>query len=128
MAEREDEHRQEAERLAQLPAKEQAAAIAWHRDIAANRKVSKADRAAAQEWADALERLLRFETRLTGTFSNVGTKAWMPQWAMHARVEELRATFDVYALGKLLWSVVRGYWQATTASELRGWIDPRSVQ
>jgi len=46
------------------------------------------------------------ETRLTGPFSNVGTKAWMPQWAMHVRVEDVRFTFDVYALGKVLWSML----------------------
>src|SRR5262249_17739392 len=48
------------------------------------------------------------ETRLTDPFSNVGTRAWMPQWAMNVRVEDLRFTFDVYALGKVLWSMVTG--------------------
>jgi hypothetical protein len=53
-----DEHRAEAERLADAPRGEQEAVIAWHREIAANAKVRKADRELARQRADALERLL----------------------------------------------------------------------
>jgi hypothetical protein len=52
-----DEFRQEAERLAQLPRDEQDAILAWQRDLAANPKLRKADRDLARQRADALERL-----------------------------------------------------------------------
>ena len=54
----EQEHRAEAERLAEVPRTEQEAVIAWHREIAANTKVRKVDRELARERAHALERLL----------------------------------------------------------------------
>jgi hypothetical protein len=56
---KDDEYREEAERLAQLPIAEQQAILDWHRAIAADPKVSKANRRAASERADALERLLK---------------------------------------------------------------------
>jgi hypothetical protein len=56
---KEQEYRAEAERLALLPQEEQAAVIAWHRDIAGNPKVPKRDREAARERAEALDRLLK---------------------------------------------------------------------
>jgi hypothetical protein len=55
---KEQEHRAEAERLAKLPRSEQRVIVAWHRDIAADPKVRKADRQLAGERAKALERLL----------------------------------------------------------------------
>jgi hypothetical protein len=58
-AQRDDEHREEAERLALLPPEEQAAVIAWHKAIADDPKVKKSDRDAARERAFALERLLK---------------------------------------------------------------------
>jgi hypothetical protein len=54
-----DEHREEAERLFQLPPDVREAIIAWHREIAANPNVRKADRDLARERADALEWHLR---------------------------------------------------------------------
>jgi len=57
--EREQEYRDEAARLAQLPAAEQRAVLAWQRDIAADANLSEADRRAARDRADALGRLLR---------------------------------------------------------------------
>jgi hypothetical protein len=60
---KEQEHRDEAERLAHLPVAEQRAILAWHRDIAADPKLSKGDRKAARERADALERLLQRRRR-----------------------------------------------------------------
>jgi serine/threonine protein kinase len=47
-------------------------------------------------------------TRLSGTLENVGTRDWMPGWAMGMRVEDVRPTFDVFALGKVLWSLISG--------------------
>ena len=55
---KEQEYREEAERLALLPRDEQKAIIAMHRDIASNPKVPKAEREAGRERADALERHL----------------------------------------------------------------------
>lgn len=51
--------REEAERLAALPREDQEEILALHRELAANPKVPQADRQAAQERADALERHLR---------------------------------------------------------------------
>jgi len=47
-------------------------------------------------------------TRISRTYENVGTRDWMPPWAMGIRIEEVKATFDVFSLGKLLWSMVSG--------------------
>jgi serine/threonine protein kinase len=47
-------------------------------------------------------------TRFSGTFENVGSRDWMPAWAMTLRIDEVKATFDVLALGKTLWSAVTG--------------------
>lgn len=47
-------------------------------------------------------------TRVSETIGNVGTRAWMPPWAYERRVEDLRSTFDVFSLGKVLWSMVSG--------------------
>jgi hypothetical protein len=55
---KEQEYREEAERLAQLPREDQKAIIALHRSIASNRNVPKAERQAGRERADALERHL----------------------------------------------------------------------
>jgi hypothetical protein len=55
----EDEYRAEAERLALLPAADQREVIALHRSVAANPKLGPADRQAAADRAEALERHLR---------------------------------------------------------------------
>ena len=47
-------------------------------------------------------------TRLSGTFENVGSRDWMPGWAYGMRVEDVRPSFDVFCLGKVLWSMVAG--------------------
>ena len=60
---REQEYREEAKRLAQLPLEDQRAIVAWHRDIAADAKLPKGDRDAARERAAALERLLKLAGR-----------------------------------------------------------------
>lgn len=45
-------------------------------------------------------------TRVSGTFENVGSRDWMPAWAMGMRIEDIKPTFDVFCLGKLLWAMV----------------------
>lgn len=47
-------------------------------------------------------------TRLTDTFERVGSRDWMPAWALTMRLEEVKPTFDVFCLGKLLWAMVSG--------------------
>jgi serine/threonine protein kinase len=47
--------------------------------------------------------------RLSGTVENVGSRDWMPGWAYTMKVEEVRPTFDVFSLGKLLWAMVSKY-------------------
>jgi len=55
---KEQEYREEAERLSLLPVGDQREIIALHRSVADNPKVRKADREAARERADALEKHL----------------------------------------------------------------------
>ena len=57
-------------------------------------------------------------TRVSSTLENVGSRDWMPQWAMGMRIENINPTFDIFCLGKLLWSMISGkpilrlwYWQ-----------------
>lgn len=57
--EQEQEYREEAERLAELPREDQRRLIAQHRAIAADASVPKSDREQARERADALERHLK---------------------------------------------------------------------
>lgn len=47
-------------------------------------------------------------TRISKKYDNVGTTNWMPGWAMTWRIEEVKPTFDVYSLGKLIWVMVSG--------------------
>ena len=47
-------------------------------------------------------------TRVSETYENVGSRDWMPAWAMGMRLEDIRPTFDVYALAKVLWSMIAG--------------------
>jgi serine/threonine protein kinase len=46
--------------------------------------------------------------RVSDTYDNVGSRDWMPGWAMGMRIDKVNATFDVFGLGKLLWSMVSG--------------------
>lgn len=61
--EREQEYREEAERLRALPREDQLAFIAMLRADGENRKVPKADRDFARERADVLERFLKLRRR-----------------------------------------------------------------
>lgn len=47
-------------------------------------------------------------TRVSDTYENVGSRDWMPGWAMGMRVDEVRPSFDVFSLGKVLWAMVSG--------------------
>ncbi|HJZ73417.1 MAG TPA: protein kinase [Vicinamibacterales bacterium] len=46
--------------------------------------------------------------RITDTYENVGSWAWMPGWALGMRVDDVKPNFDVYSLGKLLWAMLAG--------------------
>ena len=54
--------------------------------------------------------------RLTDTFERVGSRDWMPPWAhTGARIDDVTPSFDVFSLGKLIWSMLSGqlvlpYW------------------
>ena len=48
----------------------------------------------------------RDQTRLSDTVENVGSYDWMPPWAMRVRLEEVKPSFDVFSLGKTIWSMV----------------------
>jgi hypothetical protein len=61
--EKEQEHRDEAERLAQLPRDAQRQIVAMHLTDARNPKASKRDRDIATARAQALERLLKLRKR-----------------------------------------------------------------
>lgn len=47
-------------------------------------------------------------TRVSATFENVGSRDWMPGWAQGMRIEDISFTFDVFTLGKTIWSMVSG--------------------
>lgn len=47
-------------------------------------------------------------TRVSDRYENVGSRDWMPGWAMGMRVDEIRPSFDVFCLGKVLWAMVSG--------------------
>jgi serine/threonine protein kinase len=46
--------------------------------------------------------------RLTETFENVGTRDYQPGWSYGMRLQDVKPTFDVFSLGKLLWAMVSG--------------------
>lgn len=48
------------------------------------------------------------ETRLTGTYENIGSWQWMPTWAQGMRIEEVPPAFDTFTLGKVLWAMISG--------------------
>jgi hypothetical protein len=58
---RDEEFREEAKRLKLVDRKTQRQIIELHRSVADNPKVRKADREAAREKADTLERLLKLK-------------------------------------------------------------------
>ena len=46
--------------------------------------------------------------RVTETFENVGSRDWMPGWAMGRRLTDVKPNFDVFSLGKVLWAMIAG--------------------
>ena len=46
------------------------------------------------------------DTRISDIGENVGSRDWMPGWAMGIKVEDIKPSFDVFSLGKLLWAMV----------------------
>jgi serine/threonine protein kinase len=48
--------------------------------------------------------------RISDSLESVGSRDWMPPWGMGNRIEieKMKPTFDVFSLGKLLWSMVSG--------------------
>src|SRR5262249_24390038 len=46
--------------------------------------------------------------RLTMSFENVGTRDYQPPWSYEARLEDVRPTFDVFSLAKLIWAAISG--------------------
>jgi serine/threonine protein kinase len=48
--------------------------------------------------------------RISEDYENVGSRDWMPAWAygQGLKLEEIRPTFDLFSLGKLLWAMVSG--------------------
>ena len=46
--------------------------------------------------------------RVTETYENVGSRDWMPGWAMGQRLSEVRPNYDVFSFGKVLWAMVAG--------------------
>jgi serine/threonine protein kinase len=47
-------------------------------------------------------------TRVSDKFENVGSRDWMPGWAMGMLVDKVKPTFDVFSLGKVLWAMTSG--------------------
>ncbi len=49
-----------------------------------------------------------YRTRVTDTYENVGSRDWMPGWAVGMRIEDTTPAFDVFGRGKLLWAMLSG--------------------
>jgi serine/threonine protein kinase len=49
-------------------------------------------------------------TRVSENYENVGSRDWIPPWAYGkgARLEDIGPTFDLFCLGKLLWTMLSG--------------------
>jgi len=48
------------------------------------------------------------KTRVTDSYENVGSRDWMPAWAMGMKIEDMGPEFDIFCLGKLLWFMLSG--------------------
>ena len=78
-----------------------------HRDIKpANVFIDQADRLVLGDCGLAF----KWETadRMTETFENVGSRDWMPAWAVGLRLDDVQPNFDVFSLGKVLWAMIAG--------------------
>ena len=79
-----------------------------HRDIKpANVFIDKARRLVLGDCGLAFKREIAAD-RVTETFENVGSRDWMPGWAMGLRLTDVRPNFDVFSLGKVLWAMIAG--------------------
>ena len=47
-------------------------------------------------------------TRISEKYENVGSRDWMPGWAQGCRIDEIKPSFDVFCLGKVLWAMITG--------------------
>ena len=78
-----------------------------HRDIKpANVFIDQADRLVLGDCGLAFKR--EGKERLTETFENVGSREWMPGWAMGMQLTDVQPNFDVFSLGKVLWAMIAG--------------------
>ncbi len=48
------------------------------------------------------------QSRISHTFEKVGSRDWMPPWAHGKRVEDVSEAFDVFSIGKVIWSMISG--------------------
>ena len=79
----------------------------FHRDIKPdNVFIDQADRLVLGDCGLAFK--WEGKERLTETFENVGSRDWMPAWAMGLRLTEVQPNFDVFSLGKVLWAMIAG--------------------
>jgi serine/threonine protein kinase len=54
-------------------------------------------------------------TRISETYENVGSRDWMPAWAMGMKVEDIKPSVDIFCIGKTIWSMI------SNSSILRLW-------
>lgn len=50
----------------------------------------------------------RDRTRVTDTFEKVGTTDYMPGWIRREYIDEVKTSFDVFALGKVIYEMIAG--------------------
>ena len=48
------------------------------------------------------------QARVSETYENVGSRDWMPPWCYGMRVDDIKPSFDIFGLGKVLWAMVSG--------------------
>ena len=78
-----------------------------HRDIKpANMFIDQAGRLVLGDCGLAFKR--EISDRVTEAFENVGSRDWMPGWAMGVRLTDVQPNFDVFSLGKVLWAMLAG--------------------